>query len=127
MKKVLVVLGLLYGFTVSGMAIEVKTVADIPNLRASTYYDFVNASLGVGVESTLLRYKSIDLAVGYVEIKNKKSGIGAICINLDKLNIPNIEYAWKGINTSVGLWIGYNIEFHEWTCGINASLISIEK
>ena len=126
MKKILI-LSMIMFMAISIQAIEVKTLYDMPNLRVCSYYDLTNNATGVGMESTLLRYKSIDLAIGYLKVSEKYSGTAAIEINLDKLNITGLEYAWKDfVHSSVGIWAGYNIADKAWSFGVNASLISIE-
>jgi hypothetical protein len=128
MKKLIVAFCSMVVMTASAQALEVKTIADIPNVRACTYYDFVGCNTGIGVESTLLRYKAVDLSVGYVQIDNAYTGTAAISLNLNKINIPNLEYAWKDlIHTSVGLWGGYSMQTQKWSAGINISLIKFEK
>lgn len=122
-----IIISVIMFLAVSVQAIEVKTIFDVPNIRACSSYDFTNNATGVGMESTLLRYKSLDLAVGYLKVSEKYSGTAALEINLDKLNLPGLEYAWKDfVHSSVGLWVGYSIADKAWNFGVNASLISWE-
>ena len=126
MKRLFLVAVVMF-FVVGVQAIEVKTFFDVPNIRACSSYDLTNNATGVGMESTILRYKSIDLAIGYLKTSLKYSGTAAIEINLDKLNVPGLEYAWKDfVHSSVGIWAGYTIAEKAWSFGVNASLISWE-
>ena len=127
MKKLLLAVVMLVTSAVL-QAAEVKTFADIPNLRACSYYDFNNQATGFGAQSAILEYKSLDLNVGYVSINSKYSGTIAVSVNLDKLKIANIEYAWKNIiNTDLGVWIGYNLNDKIYSWGLCVSLVTIEK
>lgn len=126
MRKILA--GLVMLFSVSVYAADVKTLYDMPNLKACSYYDFNNQASGFGAESAILEYKSLDLNVGYVNFANSYSGTCSVSVNLNRLNIGNVSYAWAGIiNTDLGIWLGYDFNAKTTTWGVCASLVSISK
>jgi hypothetical protein len=115
-------------FAVSLQAIEVKTFSDMPNLRASYFFDLNNQATGVGAQSSVLQYKALDMNFGYVGINNKTFGTVSLSVNLEKLKIGNVTYAWSNlIRTDLGIWLSYNMEERATTYGLCASLIKIEK
>ena len=126
MKKILFAVIML--FSVSVYAADVKTFYDMPNLKACSYYDFNNQSSGFGAESAIFEYKALDLNVGYVNFASKYSGTCSVSVNLDRLHIANVSYAWAGIiNTDLGIWLGYDFDNKATSWGVCASLVSMSK
>lgn len=125
MKKVLVSLfiGCLMMIGLNGIS-QAESFAQIPNLKACYYYDFNSRLSCVGAESTLLKYKMLNLNVGYIDNDNLSNTVTtSLSVDLNKLG--TVEYLWsKDFYSSIGVWAGYN--FKESQCGYGVSIILIK-
>jgi len=97
----------------------------IPNLEVTSLYDFNNHQMLTALTSKVLSISVVDMRVGYVRSDENDIAIGALAFELSKL--PKVQYAWsKMIDTSVGLWLGYDFKKSEVDYGVMAILVDIE-
>ena len=136
MKKLLV--ALLFMFAVSTVKAEVKLIdqAILPDLNLYTagFYSVQSKVPGIGCLSDLLRWRALDISVGYVGINDSQYYVGSVKLALDRLSsfgIKNVQFMWDGLlKTSTGIWVGYSFDQNltpssRWTYGVLMTIMKI--
>ena len=97
----------------------------IPNLEVTSLYDFNNHTMLTAMSSKVLSISIVDIRIGYAQNADNDIGLGALSFDLAKM--PKVEYAWQNIiNTSIGIWVGYDFKQNEVDYGVMARLVNIE-
>jgi len=126
MKRSIVSLfvGCLMMIGLNGM-VQAESFAQVPNLKACYYYDFNSRLSCVGAESTLLKYKILNLNIGYIDNDNLTNTI-TTSLSIDLSKIGTVEYILRDFYSSCGVWFGYNFKENKYGYGVSATLIKIE-
>jgi len=130
MKRLLIftVVGLLLaGSCIAGDILtigETRIVPDFPNLQLSYLYNVSQKATGVGLLSTLLEYKFLNVKVGW--IGNQDCWIFGAGIDLNKLKGLNLKYAWQNIiDLNMGCFTGVDFKTPSFTVGLYAVMIDL--
>ncbi len=117
-KGVILIILLVMGF---GLA---KAEVNIPNLEATMLYDMQEGSLVPGLTSKILSIYDFDMRVGYTMGNKSVMSLSYNLKNLEKIG-PEVRYLWDSMQTSCGIWVGYDFKSEVYGYGFSLVLVEV--